>query len=661
MRFLLAMLLLFTPSLFGQPLPLEHFAKHGDYLNMKLSPDGKHLAARVRSDGRTFLLILSSEDMSVVGGVKPGNNDVVHSATWVNNERFVYELAEKPHYLDRPIPTGELFAQNIDGSQSSMIYGYRAGDAQTGTRIATRKDTYATQEILNVLENDDKHVLIIEHPWTLEGNTWYDKRDKLPVISLLNVYTGRKKKLESLPHPGADALANDQGEIQFISWRDQLGTTHSAYRADNEAPWQDMSSVFSLDSSLNPRGISHDGKRVYLSGRSGDKRLYTLFSLDIASGEIERIFVDHETDIESWLTDTDTGLPAVGISFPGKSTYHYPSTLSPMGKIHKMLVSAFGGQTVQINSSSEGNKQFLVHVSSDVNPGEFYLFERKNMKARFLWANRSWIDPANMAKKHPVNLLARDDTPLSGYLTLPAAQPDKEDTLPSLVVMVHGGPHQSGTRDFWDYDSEVQMLANRGHAVLQINFRGSDGYGQNFIESGYRQWGGKMIEDIIDATRWTIDNKYVDGDRICIYGASYGGYAALMAAAKSPALYQCAIGYVGVYDLHTMFTESDIPGNWGGKAYLRKVLGTDKQQLDAYSPVNYADQIEASVMLIHGSQDKRVPEVNAELMKEKLEAADNAPVYLRYRQSGHGVWNEESRIEMYQGMLDFLDSSVGKG
>ena len=226
------------------------------------------------------------------------------------------------------------------------------------------------------------------------------------------------------------------------------------------------------------------------------------------------------------------------------------------------------------------------------------------------------------------------------------------------MVMIHGGPHQSGTRDFWDYNSETQFLASRGYAVLQVNFRGSDGYGERYKKLGYREWGGKMIDDINDSVKWAIDKEYVDGNNVCAYGASYGGYAALMSAVKEPDLYECTIGYVGIYDLQYMFTQSDIPNNWGGKAYLQKVLGNDKAQLKAYSPLYHADKIKANVMLIHGSKDRRVPEINSEALSQALIRAGNPPEYLQYSQAGHGVFDEGDRRELYQGLINFLDKNL---
>ncbi|WP_334032108.1 alpha/beta hydrolase family protein [Alteromonas sp. P256] len=656
MRRILGAILAFY-SLFisaNDQLPLDYFIKHGDYLDLQLSPDGKHLAARVRADNKVVLGILSTDTMAIVGGIRPQNNDIIHSVTWVNSERLLFEYAEKQFSYDRPVPTGELFAMNVDGSKTELLYGYRAGDAKLGSRLSSRDDVLASQEVLSLLENDERHILITEYPWDKQGDTYYDNRVKQPIISKLNISTGRKRKVDVLPYNRSSALATKDGQVLFMRWQDESGKYHAAYRESNDSEWKNLGDAFSVAQNLIPRGLSEDEKFVYLSGFTGEEVIYTYFKLDLESGEYTEIFDSHATDIEQVLYD-ENGMPAVGVTYPNKSEYVYAKEESRTRKIHKLLAEAFGDQTVAIASHTRDWKTLLVHVRSDVNPGEYYLFDSETLDAQFIWANSSWIDPRLLAPMKPISVEVSDGETINGYLTLP--KQSSEDK-PPLVVMIHGGPHQSGTRDFWDYNSETQFLASRGYAVLQVNFRGSDGYGERYKKLGYREWGGKMIDDINDSVKWAIDKEYVDGNNVCAYGASYGGYAALMSAVKEPDLYECTIGYVGIYDLQYMFTQSDIPNNWGGKAYLQKVLGNDKAQLKAYSPLYHADKIKANVMLIHGSKDRRVPEINSEALSKALIRAGNPPEYLQYSQAGHGVFDEGDRRELYQGLINFLDKNL---
>jgi dipeptidyl aminopeptidase/acylaminoacyl peptidase len=196
--------------------------------------------------------------------------------------------------------------------------------------------------------------------------------------------------------------------------------------------------------------------------------------------------------------------------------------------------------------------------------------------------------------------------------------------------------------------------------VLQVNFRGSGGYGDAYLRAGYREWGGKMIQDILDATEYTVANFPIDRDRMCTYGASYGGYAAVMATVRAPDMYKCAIGYVGLYDLSFAYTDSDITRSLGGQAYLERVIGTDPEELAANSPVNFTDKIKANIMLIHGERDARVSVENSEVLKERLEANGKEVPYLNFSRAGHGVFDESGRYELYTAMVEFFNENIGK-
>jgi dipeptidyl aminopeptidase/acylaminoacyl peptidase len=222
-----------------------------------------------------------------------------------------------------------------------------------------------------------------------------------------------------------------------------------------------------------------------------------------------------------------------------------------------------------------------------------------------------------------------------------------------MVVMPHGGPH--GVRDYWRFDPYVQMLASRGFAVLQVNFRGSGGYGREFLYSGYKRWGLEMQDDVTDATLWAIANGITTPNSVCIFGASYGGYASLMGAVKEPDLYACAIVYVGVYDLEMMLTEGDIPETESGKNYLDQALGNDLQDLRQRSPINHLEKLTAPLMIVHGAKDRRVPIEQAEALRERMDDLGKEYEWLVKPNEGHGFYDKDNRIELYEAMLEFLN------
>ena len=258
-----------------------------------------------------------------------------------------------------------------------------------------------------------------------------------------------------------------------------------------------------------------------------------------------------------------------------------------------------------------------------------------------------------MAATKPISFKARDGLTIHGYLTLPENQEAKN--LP-LVVMPHGGPH--GPRDWWGFDPDAQLLANRGMAVLKVNFRGSGGYGRSFEHAGHKKWGAEIQYDIIDATKYVVAQGFADPNNICIMGASFGGYSALQSSIIEPDLFKCAIGVVGVYDLPLMFKEGDIAGRERGQRYLKQVLGEDQQQLKAYSPVFNIDKLKAPVLVVHGGDDQRAPIEQAESLISSLKQANHPYEYMLLENEGHGFYKPKHRTEYYKRVLAFLQQHL---
>jgi dipeptidyl aminopeptidase/acylaminoacyl peptidase len=255
-----------------------------------------------------------------------------------------------------------------------------------------------------------------------------------------------------------------------------------------------------------------------------------------------------------------------------------------------------------------------------------------------------------MSEMTAFHIRASDGNWIHGYLTLPPSSSPGE--APPLVVLPHGGPHF--VRDYWSFDPEVQLLANQGFAVLQVNYRGSGGYGEGYQEAGYRHWGDRIVEDIVDATRHVVKKGQVDPKRICIYGASFGAYAAMQGAILAPDLFRCAIGYAGVYDLTRMDWSGDIGESRLGRDYMHTVLGNDTEALRKASPAHNVDKLRARVLLIHGKKDQRAPIEHAERLKDALEEKGRAPEWIVESKEGHGFYDEDARERMYSRLLRFL-------
>jgi dipeptidyl aminopeptidase/acylaminoacyl peptidase len=297
----------------------------------------------------------------------------------------------------------------------------------------------------------------------------------------------------------------------------------------------------------------------------------------------------------------------------------------------------------------------LIYVGSDRSYGAYWFYDQQSGTFSKLAEMAPWLDENKLCEMKPIRYTARDGMEIQGYLTVPKGADAKN--LP-VIVNPHGGPW---ARDSWGFNPEVQFLANRGYAVLQMNFRGSVGYGRKFWESSFKQWGKTMQDDITDGVNWLIKQGIADPKRVAIYGASYGGYATLAGVAFTPDLYACAVDYVGVSNLFTFM--STIPPYW--KPYLEmmyEMVGDpekDKDLMTAASPVFHVDKIKCPLFIVQGANDPRVAKAESDQIVEALKKRGIDVPYLVKDNEGHGFGNEENRMELYRKMEEFFAQYLG--
>lgn len=645
-----ALLLLCAAVLQAQTVSLANLAKHPAYRDASISPDGKYVAATaLLQNGQTVLALV---DMATKKPaiVRLREGDDVVSFDWVGPERLVYSVGHRIGGYDAPLSTGELFAVNGDGSGSDMLYGYRktAVNADSGSLIPHARAEYGSASLIAAIPNDPHHMLVSV---SSGDGTGYDL--DLPVAYRMDVRNGDKIKMLTAPMRGAAFLADHQGHIRFAYGQANDGSWKVYEHPLNGDGWT-LLPDFSNNRST-PLEFSRDDRTVYFECPASPG--FGVCSWDVATRKLASVWSNPKVEADTLLQGLAKD-SIIGVSFtdgrPGLSVFDEQSADA---QALIMLMKQFPGEQVSFTSGTTDGSLSVVLVQADADPGAFYLFNPKGNKLSMLLPRMPWIDPSQMARKQPIDFTARDGLKLQGYVTYPPGEENAKN-LP-MVVVVHGGPYD--IRDRWDYQPDVQALATHGYAVLQVNFRGSGGYGYDFEKAGWRQWGGTMQDDITDGTRWAIAQSIADPKRICIYGASYGGYAALEGAVKEPDLYKCTIGYVGIYDLPLWTHRSDVHDTSAGNSYLKREVGDDMAVLAGHSPINQLDSLKAKVMLVVGGKDERVPEIQGLRMHQALADRHTAHEWLLKPDEMHGFFKEANVTEFYTGMLQFIGASIGPG
>lgn len=622
-------------------LPVQDFARHAQLSMPTLSPDGHYLAVRWDEGSSHALVVYRVEDMSKpLSMLRMPKYELPAGINWVSPTRLVVEKGKEFGSIDKPMLTGEIIATDVDGKHQDYLYGYQ-------TKFSSRADTRGTDEgfgsVDRLPEHANGHFYMGAFVWASQDQSFiYD----------------------------VDANANTRhligdigvGRLSFMVGAD--GTAHYAYgRNDNyeyvvyhheQSGWQELTAA-QIGGSFEPLDVTPDHQRVYAMYDAGGGPT-SLVEQD-ESGANRRVLAPagfgEVAGIEwtplprqPFATILDTGVPQVSYIDPNL----------PAAKLYRALSLKFPGQYLHFINYSEDGGQLLFSVASDRNPGTYLLIDTHTYKVRKLFDTAPWIDPNKMAERRPLTFKASDGTELEAILTLP---PGRSETHLPMVLLPHGGP--IGVRDDWFFDEDAQFLANRGYLVLQVNYRGSGGRGEDFEEAGHLKWGTRIQQDLIDGVKWAEEQHFADPSRVCVYGGSFGGYSAMMTTIRAPGLFKCAIGYAGIYDLGMMYKKGDIRETKSGRSYLTTVIGRNDAELDANSPDKLADKIDVPVLLIHGEDDQRAPFAQAKAMRAALEAAHKPYEWLSKPGEGHGFYDEQNRVDFYNALQAFLEKHIGKG
>lgn len=615
-------------------IPVETFFKRPEFAQMVLSPKGDRLAALAPSGGRDNLVIidLNKRTRNIITSFETLD---VAAFDWINNERLVLRLSDGRDVSGRASYRGQ-YAVNWDGSELrdlSKING-KSLDVQVIQRSF-----------------DDSPDVIVE----MNERT----RDYVDVYKF-NTKTARFKLL-SFDSPGKTTGWvvdwNGVPRVAFSEDGENYSTT-AWIRADENSKWEKISQYAQGDESIEPIAFDFDNKTLFVTSNVGRDK-YAIYKYDMASKKLGELVFEHPlVDVKGGLIFSRPDKKLLGINFNAeeRGTKWFDPT---MDLIQKQLDGTMKGMRNAISFGGDERKKMLVFSSSPKDPGEYVLYDAENPAIEPIVKTQPWLNPSLMSERKFIKYKARDGMEIPAWITIPAGTEGKN--LP-LVVNIHGGPWvraYSGTQ--WGSRPEAQFLASRGYLVLEPEPRASDGFGRKLLNGGQRQYGLAMQDDITDGVLHLIKEGMADKKKVCLFGASYGGYATLMGLAKEPDMFKCGVATVALVDLETYITinYADYSSRSGGadNPYFKRWVGdlkTDSQKLKDTSPNNLASRIKAPVMISMGASDARVPLVQGQKMRDALLAANKPVDWKVYAGEGHGFNKDENRFDYYGRVEKFL-------
>jgi dipeptidyl aminopeptidase/acylaminoacyl peptidase len=626
-------------------IPAATFFANEDIRDVKISPSGRHLALTVpATNGRMVLAVVEiGSDKPPIVVADSGRFDV-YTFAWVNDERLVYEVADlQVAGYDQKAGLG-LFSVKRDGSEArAHIRGRWVVEA--GNVPVLGPD----HRLMTVLRDGSNDVIV--------GQALFDGiRDFVGYVpKRLDLSTGRSRSLAYGSPPNAmDWVFDAKGEpraVRTISkgfgevyWRDGGETWRSILKAPHlSMPWE-------------PEAV--DGEGTFYAVVYASDSTATLARVDKATGKPERDAIVSTPGFDGFsrlVFDSERGERVLGVRVETDAA----TTIWFDPELKKLQALADARFPNTINALSCGrcwaaDGAILVHSFSDRDPGSYSVYRPSTREWTTIGRARPAVDPKTMATLDLHRIKARDGLDLPVWVTTP---PGKATAPRPAVVLVHGGPWVRGTH--WRWDADAQFLASRGYVVIEPEFRGSTGYGRAHMHAGFRQWGTTMQDDVADAVRWAASKGLVDGKRVCIAGASYGGYATLMGAIRYPDLYRCGVAWVAVSDPRLLLEpiwQSDMPREAREYSFPTMIGDPvkDADMLKAATPVERAREIKLPMLFAYGAEDQRVPIDHGDRIRAAMRAAGNPPEYVVYPGEGHGWLKVENRVDFWTRVEKFL-------
>ena len=599
-------------------IPMEDFFRNPEKAAFSLSPDGAYMAWVQPWETRLNIHVLNIGEDKVTRVTRATERDIT-SYLWASNNRIAYvqDKAGDENY--------RLYAVNIDGSEEKELTPF--------DKVQVR--------LIDRLEKEDEHMLIS-----------MNKRDpRVFDVYRINLNTGQMDMAVQNPGNVVGWLTDHEGKLRVARATDGVNSG-LLYRETEKDAFRILSRT-NFKESLAPIFFTFDNKNLYVVSNIGRDKA-AIYEYDVKTKEFVRLIYEQpEVDVSGLLRSNKRKKITGVVYITDKRHYHFLD--QEREQLQKNLEERLPGYDVVVTSMSDDERKVLVRTYSDRSFGAYYYFNRDTNEFIKLADISPWLNEEELAEMKAITYSSRDGLTIHGYLTLPkGAKPKK---LPA-IVNPHGGPW---ARNTWGYNPEVQFLANRGYAILQVNFRTSTGYGRKFWEDGFKQWGLAIQNDISDGVKWLIRKGIADPKRVGIYGGSYGGYATLAGLAFTPDLYACGVDYVGISNILSWL--KSIPPYW--KPYLEmmyEMVGhpeRDTELLVRTSPVFHADKIKVPLFVAQGANDVRVPKAESDQIVEALRKRGIDVLYMVKENEGHGFMNEENRLDFYRAMEKFLAKHLG--
>jgi len=635
---ILVFILIVSPIIFANeskvtPLPISTYGSLPETSQVKLSPSGESIAMIKNMKGTLVLMTYNFKTKEKRILLQADNIDVVLNwYTWANDDVLLVSAAYPTQQKSTKYTSTRLHKFDLtktDGLKRLVKSKYSKRE-----RVAQFQDN-----IISFLpEQPDKILMAIDYEIA-----------NIPSLYEVNVRTNKRKRIKKYKSYAIDWFADQQGHARISYGRDETKIFYKLFDYDGNVI-RDLWSyeIFEKDV-VHVLGFDLDPNILYI--RALHQGRYAVFKVNVTDEALTRelIYADEKYDVDGSLIYSPKTHTVVGLSHSGgddNKTYWDADYIA----FKKALNAAIPDADNTIVSMSRDLNRYVLLSRSNKTAGDYYLGDRKNKQLQYLASLYPQINESNYATKKLVHYKARDGLEIEAYLTKPINMA-KDSKLPA-IIFPHGGPM---ARDFSGFDYWAELFANRGYVVFQPNFRGSSGYGYEFEMAAIKGWGKAMQDDLQDAVHWLTEQNIIDNDKVCIAGASYGGYAALMAAVKHSNTFKCAASFAGVSDIELIISSAR---RFTNKEVVRKQFGTDSDKLEAVSPVNFAKNINIPILLVHGTDDRVVPINHSRDMADELEDYDKEVRYVEIEDANHHLSVQVHRIKTLEEMVTFFDKHL---